>query len=246
MVKKFFGIFLLFIVANISYGEHTIMFSNLLWEIRAGFGNPHANQWSEKNVWVDDKGWLHLRISYQNGAWYCAGITTTEHLGFGNYWFLINRDSLRQLNSNTTLALFNYTRPDVGVDETNEIDIELSAKDDVPNAYSALYTVWPVIKELGYVQMAFTLKPINDPVVQEFNWISDRVIFESDKNCFTEKSSLIWPFYPADFLQRIPQQPLPVKIYFYIKNKNMVSKKDIEVVIQKFCFKSSKTQKSNC
>ena len=48
-----------------------------------------------------------------------------SRLGFGTYQFkVIGRPDL--FDDNVVLGLFNYTRPDVGPDATNEIDIEFA------------------------------------------------------------------------------------------------------------------------
>ncbi|NEU73400.1 hypothetical protein PI95_012690 [Hassallia byssoidea VB512170] len=47
--------------------KKTINFSGYVWEVRSsGDGGPGPNHWSSDNVWVDQDGYLHLKITQQN------------------------------------------------------------------------------------------------------------------------------------------------------------------------------------
>lgn len=106
--------------------EKTILFSGYEWKVKnsAGMG-PGPNAWDENNVWVDEQGRLHLKISQQNGKWHCAELISKERFGFGRYqWQLVGRPD--KFDPQIVLGLFPYTVPEVGPDGTNEIDIEFA------------------------------------------------------------------------------------------------------------------------
>src|SRR6188474_803366 len=50
-----------------------IQFSGYEWEIRdSGLSGPGPNLWDRKNVWLDENGDLHLRITHAADGWHCA------------------------------------------------------------------------------------------------------------------------------------------------------------------------------
>ena len=69
----------------------TIQFSGYEWTIREnGLSGPGPNTWSRENVWLDEVGDLHLKISHGENGWQCAELTTTERFGFGTYQFQVD------------------------------------------------------------------------------------------------------------------------------------------------------------
>ena len=58
--------------------SHTIHFSGHEWEVTDGLGAPHASDWSKQNVWVDDQGRLHLKLTFKDGKWRGAQIMTKQ------------------------------------------------------------------------------------------------------------------------------------------------------------------------
>ena len=52
----------------------TIKFSGYEWIVRDQLsGGPGPNLWKSKNVWLDKKGMLHLKIAKSGEAWSCKG-----------------------------------------------------------------------------------------------------------------------------------------------------------------------------
>ena len=74
-------------------GDPTVLhFGGYDWNVRttlAARGSDFSD-YLASNVWVDDKGYLHLRMGPQNGQWYCASLTMTRSLGYGTYRFVIS------------------------------------------------------------------------------------------------------------------------------------------------------------
>jgi hypothetical protein len=117
------------------------------WELRNDPENKWPagpNYWSEKGVFVDEKGWLHLKIQQdEKGRWQCAELFTKQRLLYGEYkWDVagcVMPDGtmlgIQNLDKQAVLGLFQYPSKDVGPDRTHEIDVELSYWGKEPKDY---------------------------------------------------------------------------------------------------------------
>lgn len=242
-------IFFILMTLTMCCHAKTILFSNFVWQVREGTGNPGSNYWSDQNVWLDEKGWLHLKINYQNNRWHCASLYTDTRLGFGSYWFFIN-GHLDKLDSNAVLALFNYPVADIGKDQTNEIDIELTKwGSNEKDSFNTSYTVWPSDPSIVRTQLFSHLKQNNEKITHGFIWDSKKILFLSGNGEDINYNQLLasWKFSPPDYLKRIPQNAMPIYIDFYLlKGAASSKKKDMEIIIQKFCFQSIDGKQDNC
>jgi hypothetical protein len=107
----------------------TISFSGFKWMTKdsngkhTGPGNNYFSGTSE-NVYVDEQGKLHLRLTNRNDKWYCPEVRMLESLGYGRYYFHL--EPLPQpLDSDVVIGLFLYDREDTS-NFHKEIDIEFS------------------------------------------------------------------------------------------------------------------------
>src|SRR5438876_551606 len=104
----------------------TLDFAGYKWDQRPeGEGGPGPNNWEPRNVWVDEKGQLHLKLTSRNGKWYAAEVHTQKRLGFGRYEFQVS-GPVDKLDRNIVFGIFNYPTSDLGPDGTCEIDIEFA------------------------------------------------------------------------------------------------------------------------
>jgi hypothetical protein len=89
-------------------------FSGLEWEVyrapKESFGILNSN--SPSNVWTDQKGWLHLRLTKEHENWTGAEIQLTRSLGYGTYSFVIHE--LPQLEPATVLGMLSWDPLDAG------------------------------------------------------------------------------------------------------------------------------------
>lgn len=126
-----------------SYSSTLLNFSGYQWEA-ASTGDlpqdPGPNVFSNnpKNVWVDNNGALHLRVTYQDGVWHCAEVALDQNLGYGKYTFYISGD-FTVLDSNIVAGMFLYR------DDTHEYDIELSQW-GTPTPDALQYSIQPYTK----------------------------------------------------------------------------------------------------
>jgi hypothetical protein len=158
--------------------KRTIRFSGYQWQVRPSEktkSNPGPNHYSssEKNVWVDQKGRLHLRIAKRGGKWYCSEVAAINSLGYGKYVFQISGRP-DKLDKNIVVGLFIYAHGSEYFHR--EIDIEFarwghSAKD---NAY---YTVQPLSEPEN--SKSFNVDLAGGKSTHIFEWNPDSVSFQS-------------------------------------------------------------------
>ncbi len=223
--------------------EKTLRFGGYEWTIKtAPQMGPGPNSWDENNVWLDEAGHLHLKISQRNGQWQCAELFTKERLGFGRYqWQIVGRPD--RFDPQIVFGLFPYTVPEIGPDGTNEIDIEFArwGKAEIPNGN---FSVWPALKEsegetLKTQTHTFDFKLDGDYTTARFDWSPNYIEFwllgghrDDDKNTIAH-----WKYAPKAPEEYIPQHPLPLHINFWLfQGKAPQNAQNSEIIISKFTF----------
>jgi hypothetical protein len=152
---------------------NTVVFSGYHWEVKDGARlYPGPNRFDRRNVRVDRKGRLHLRIVQRDSEWTCAELALDHSLGYGAYTFDVIADPA-ELDSDDVLGMFTY---DDDESDHREIDIEWSkwGKCDSPNA---AYTIQPAETE-GHSHR-FQTDLTGNYSRHRFTWLRDRVDFES-------------------------------------------------------------------
>lgn len=122
--------------------QKTIHFSGYDW-IAQGADNDTAGEtqsYDPNNAWVDEKGYLHLRMNERDGHWYCAEIHTTRSLGYGTYQFVVQDTG--HLDPSGTFRIFAYDLLLANERRNDELDIELSRWDDLKGK-NARYVLQP-------------------------------------------------------------------------------------------------------
>ena len=215
-----------------------IQFSGYEWEIRtSGLSGPGPNLWDANNVWLDENGDLHLKISHTADGWHCAEVTMTQRLGFGTYQFQVI-GQIDQLDPNVVLGLFNYPTEDVGADATNEIDIEF-ARWGNPAWNIGNFTVWPAQAGLKQVSETFPIELNGTYTTHRFNWQSGQIFFQSLHGHTDGDENLIasWLYQPQEPSQFISQQPMPVHINLWLfQGQTPTDGQEVEIVIHSFEF----------
>lgn len=236
MTKRVAWVLGVLIAAAVSLQAATIRFSGHEWTVRSGHGGPGPNAWEEKNVWLDDEGHLHLKITSREGKWSCAEVTTRQRLGFGRYEFQV-LGGIDRLDDNVVLGLFNYPTPDVGEDATHEIDIEFARWGKASNPMGN-YTVWPVEKTVRQTSKAFPFTLAGPTSTHRFEWNSEQVACQSWQGLGDAGPPISsWPFKPADAPKRISKSPMPVHINLWLfQGKPPKDQKEVEVVVLDFKF----------
>jgi hypothetical protein len=140
---------------------------------------PGPNYFSDnrENVWLDENGRLHLRITQREDKWYCASVTLLETIGQGRYVFFVD-SRIDLLDKNVVGGLFSYQS------DTEEIDIEFS-RWGVEAAKNGHFSVQPSTI-LGNTK-SFDIKLSASQTTHWFNWKSKRIDFAS----FTGHSTVL-------------------------------------------------------
>lgn len=108
--------------------KDVVTFSGRKWEIKSGYNGPGPNTFSRdyENVWVDEKGYLHMAITkHSDGKWYSSEVISQENLGYGTYAFTIQGNPLA-FASNVVLGLFTWDNNTFYEQANSEVDIEFS------------------------------------------------------------------------------------------------------------------------
>jgi hypothetical protein len=84
-----------------------VTFAGQVWDVKTNTvplgPGPCLYSDSNSNVWVDGQGQLHLKITNQNGQWYCAEVISRSILGYGNFTFSVN-STVANLDPNIVLG----------------------------------------------------------------------------------------------------------------------------------------------
>jgi hypothetical protein len=125
---------------KVPVGARIIRFSGYDWIVSTTGdtkGGPGPNYFSdsEENVWIDEEGRLHLRITYRDGRWNCARVEMAKSYGYDKYVFYVSSrpDSL---DRQVVWGLYTYKN------DEEEIDIEFS-RWGFDNNQEAQYAIQP-------------------------------------------------------------------------------------------------------
>ncbi len=124
-----------FLGAACADSSKTLRFSGYSWQIIESEETEYLNdtnlRFDRQNVWVDEQGRLHLKISNSDNGWYSAGLICTTDLGYGQYiFFLENRVDMYtdcRLDQLDEYAIFNISVDDgLSLDDVDNINIAFS------------------------------------------------------------------------------------------------------------------------
>ncbi len=171
----------------VSPEKQYIRFSGHKWKIKHGNGlmGPGPNYFSNsnKNVWIDKHGWLHLAIRRNNNRWTCSEVICQTPVGYGTYKFIIAPPK-KKLAPNVIFGLFTWDTETYFKQANSEIDIEFTqwANTNNPNLfYSVQPTCGPDDPTGMYRERtsAFFISDTNHPAEYQFTWLPDKVTFFS-------------------------------------------------------------------
>ena len=218
-------------------GATSVAFSGYTWSVRSEFGGPGPNLFDASNVWVDARGFLHLKISNANGVWTTAEVVSMRSLGFGTYQFQLLGHPER-MDGNVVLGLFNYTTPEIGPDGTNEIDIEFATWHARQTDHGN-WSVWPAVPGPPRATHAFRAAVKAGSSTHRFIWHRTSVAFSAYSG-LTNKTAepyATWRYAPADYAQLIPQSPMPIHLNLSLFGGQPPSDgNEVEIVVTSFTF----------
>jgi len=158
-------------------GPRTITFSGHDWEVKTANSpaGPGPNIFSDKtgNVWVDERGRLHMKITKTGSRWECAEIISEENFGYGEYAFTLASDP-GILDKNVVLGLFTWD--DDPAYHYREIDIEFSRWENERNS-NAQYVLQPW--DFPDHTYRFDLNAGENVTTHTLRWEPGRIAFRS-------------------------------------------------------------------
>ena len=241
-------------------------FSTYQWERKDGLHAPGPNDYSNSidNVWKDNQGYLHLRITKKDNKWCCAEVyTKKEGWGYGKYEFELGPVKMRKKDANGNISevdyldkkvvfgLFTYDSSNFAHKSHNEVDIEFAQWND-KNIYNGNYTVWYASDQTQEVDKNNTFSfPINigEETFHSFEWNYDKIVFSSNgseknypSNDFIYQENYS-PIYWGDGKDYIPisnedsKEKVHINLYWFQgPPTEEIDIEEIEVIIKSFQF----------
>ena len=207
-------------------------FSGFQWSVRdskAKRVGPGGNVFSSSNdnVWVDESGRLHLKITKDaRGRSSCAEVTLVGGpLGYGRYTFYISSD-ISKLDEHIVLGMFTYLH------DAQEIDIELSRWGD-PEAENAQFAVQPAEKP-GNTKR-FNIPGEASQSVHSFLWQPDSIAFQSYTQSLGQAEVLSAWSYQGEDIPKADAEELKINLWLY-RAKEPKADQELQVVIDSVSF----------
>lgn len=214
--------------AGVPASEKLIHFSGYDWVVRAAGSNRggETNAFSTHNAWTDSKGYLHLRMTMEDGHWTCAEVNLNHSLGYGSYRFVVEDSA--HLPPSAVVGLFTMDESRTSIIE-NELDVELS-RWSKPESKNSQYLVQPYYVPENVSRFA---TPVG-VVTHSFRWGPGKVSFASVRGPVIRPDSK--PFAEHVFTSGIPAagaQTAHMDLYDFHHSQSHLQG-SVEVVIEKF------------
>lgn len=205
-----------------------VNFSGYEWTTSSGpiFRAGSRNFFDPANVWTDEKGALHLRVSGSPGKWSAAEVKLTRSLGYGTYRFEL-RD-VSHLEPSAVLTLITWDG--VGTESNRrELDVELG-RWGKPDNTNVDYVVQPYYVPANFV--AFRVPP--GVYTHSFRWEPGKVMFSTVAGSGNTSDGRV--INQHVFTSGVPSPGgESVRIALYVFNQGQVPlKNENEVIIDKF------------
>ena len=206
----------------------TLRFGGYEWTTSTGpiFRAGSRNFFDPANVWTDNSGALHLRISGSPGKWTAAELKLTRSLGYGTYRFQV-RD-VSHLEPSAVLTLVSWDG--VGSERNRrELDVELSRWGYIDND-NAHYVVQPYYVPANIVRFRVP----SGIFTHSFRWEPGQVTFSTTAGSANSSSARL--INQHVFTSGVPSPGgESVRISLYVFHRGQIPlKNENEVIIDKF------------
>jgi hypothetical protein len=202
-------------------------FSGYEWTTSTGpiFRAASRNFFDPANVWTDERGALHLRISGSPGKWTAAEVKLTRSLGYGTYSFHL-RD-VSHLEPSALLTLITWDG--VGTESTRrELDVELGRWGQLENT-NVNYVVQPYFVPANII----AFRSPAGAYTHSFRWEPGQVMFSTVAGSGNTGGRVINQHV---FTSGVPSpEGKSVRISLFVFHQGPISlKNENEVIIDKF------------
>jgi hypothetical protein len=235
-IDRYIILFAVFLTISINCStQNKIEFSGYKWNIkesaakRVGPGNNYFTS-NESNVYINDKGNLVLKISNENGIWFCTEVFSEKSFGYGTYIIEIEKTSLFMHRS----VVFGFFTYDSNMKRLhNEIDIEFSkwSKKLNKNSQYVLHN-----RESDYPIYRFNSRKLRNST-HLFEWYPDSIVYRSYDYPF-EKIDTKKPYSQYTIKKTSIPIPLDEKVHInlWLTGNSRPIRKQQNFVIKKFEF----------
>ena len=163
-----------------------VKFSGRDWDVKISetVVGPGPNYFSgfQEDVFVDDNGYLHMRIAEHDGRWYSSEIVSRDTMGYGTYSFTVEGDFVN-LPENVVVGLFTWDNNTFYAEANSEIDIEFSKWGNNNKENLLQYAAQPVAFNGDYfaerVYNAPDITPNIGVSTHTFHWTDTLVTWKS-------------------------------------------------------------------
>ena len=205
----------------------TIRFSGYDWSVRPipGEYTSRTFPYSKDNVFVDQDGALHLRMTKKDDDFVCAELHSVRSLGYGTYHFEL-RD-VGQLEAATMFSIF--SRVDAPADnDARELDIHVSKLGDAAKK-NAEYVVQPYFVP----QNSYHFDLPSGPISLELDWSLETARFSATTGQAPLRPITEWKFTTGVPIADDGLVFLNLCAYGYAR---VPPQHDAEVVVKRFDF----------
>ncbi|MFN0276070.1 MAG: hypothetical protein ACKVPJ_10015 [Chitinophagales bacterium] len=124
-----------------------VYFSGQTWDVKMSEYpvGPGPNYFSPyyNDVYVDELGYLHLKIAEHDGRWYSSEVVGRDIIGYGTFTWVIQGD-VENIPENIVLGLFTWDTESFFTQANSEVDIEFSKWGNAEAQETMHYSVQPV------------------------------------------------------------------------------------------------------
>jgi hypothetical protein len=154
-----------------------VTFAGRKWDIKSSAlpVGPGPNNFSKRydDVWVDEKGYLHLTIDQHDNVWYSSEVVGQDDLGYGTYTFTMQADPM-SFSENVVLGFFTWDDSTFYTDGNSEVDIEFSKWGDNTSVTPTTFSVQPVNFGTYYAERTreqnIDINLLKGVTTHQFNW----------------------------------------------------------------------------
>ena len=222
--------------ANPGVDPLTLQFSGYQWKVKVSHNRvgPGPNYFADgsKNVWVDARGRLHLRLTQEEGRWHCAKVISLRSFGYGSYRFYVD-STFDDLDPRVVLGLFTWS--DLSSYSHREIDVEISRWGERDNK-NGQFVIQPYTRPMNIVR--FEVPSGLNASTHSFTWRPDSVVCESLRGSSGDARHPKRVIERHTFTEGIPQaggENARMNLWL-VQGRPPLDGKETEVIISRFEF----------
>lgn len=202
----------------------TIHFGGYEWEVRQAASDRGGtrNVYDAQNAWIDDSGFLHLRLAKRKGEWTSAEVSLQRSWGYGSYRFAV-----RDISHLEPAAVFSiFTWDDTG--QPREMDLEISRWGE-PGGKNAQYVVQPYYVPANAVR--FFAPP--GLLTHTLLWAPGRATFRTMRGSASGAGEIVDEHTFTSGVPSPGNETIHMNLYRF-DNKVNPLRRECEVIVEKF------------